>query len=162
MINIVHAWNFMYENAHSYELLLFMYDILDHGYEILLIMDDQYWSVHHIMTPKQKNLNWFCLFPHSFATRHKLKAIKLDDVDWTNFFWSYVTISLYCLQHRHSYYQGGLHLVSCFLFWWFLAVWNSFRSYLHITPLPNCFFNIVQTTILPNFVATGVYTSTFQ
>ena len=44
MINIVHAWNFMYENAHSYELLLFMYDILDHGYEILLIMDDQYWS----------------------------------------------------------------------------------------------------------------------
>ena len=32
----------MYENAHSYELLLFMYDILDHGYEILLIMDDQY------------------------------------------------------------------------------------------------------------------------
>ena len=51
MINIVHAWNFMYENDHSYELLLFMYDILNHGYERLLIMDDQYWSVHHIMTP---------------------------------------------------------------------------------------------------------------
>ena len=43
MINIVHAWNFMYENDHSYELLLFMYDILDHGNERLLIMDDKYW-----------------------------------------------------------------------------------------------------------------------
>jgi len=32
----------MYENDHSYELLLFMYDILNHGYERLLIMDDQY------------------------------------------------------------------------------------------------------------------------
>ena len=55
MINIVHAWNFMYENDHSYELLLFMYDILNHGYERLLIMDDQYWSVHHIMTPTMEN-----------------------------------------------------------------------------------------------------------
>ena len=60
MINIVHAWNFMYENDHSYELLLFMYDILNHGYERLLIMDDQYWSVHHIMTPKPKDLIKIC------------------------------------------------------------------------------------------------------
>ena len=57
MINIVHAWNFMYENDHSYELLLFMYDILNHGYERLLIMDDQYWSVHHIMTPSLHSLH---------------------------------------------------------------------------------------------------------
>ena len=32
----------MNENDHSYELLLFMYDILDHSYEILLLKDDQY------------------------------------------------------------------------------------------------------------------------
>ena len=57
MINIVHAWNFMYENDHSYELLLFMYDILNHGYERLLIMDDQYWSVHHIMTPSFNSIS---------------------------------------------------------------------------------------------------------
>ena len=51
-----------------------------------------------------------CLFSSQFCKRYKVKAIKYGDVGWINFFWSYVTISFYCLQHRRSNYQWGFML----------------------------------------------------
>ena len=67
MINIVHAWNFMNENEHSYELLLFMYDILDHGYERLLIMDDRYWSCVISWPEPPPAIFWFRLSESSLS-----------------------------------------------------------------------------------------------